>query len=218
MPLHLEVLNPEAQALWPNLSELSGGYYLAGGTALALQLNHRRSLDFDFFTPIQTESGKETHIPRTQLAKTEVAFKGHSVSPVINNRDELTLLVGGIKLSFLVYPFPLLLPLLNEQGINLLSASEIAVTKAYTIGRRGEWKDYVDLYACLSQNIITLPEVIQNAQKKYGEGFNDRLLLEQLVYLEDIDDIQGLKTNISITREEMRSYFEKAIANLNLVG
>ncbi len=206
--LHLGALTPEAKALWPRLSEVSDGYYLAGGTALALQLNHRQSLDFDFFA--------KKHIPRTQLAKVERVFRGHRIIPSINNRDELTVLVDGVKFSFISYPFPVLMPFVKKQGIDLLSAREIAATKAYTIGRRGEWKDYVDLYACLIRKTTTLSEVMKNAQKKYGDGFNDRLLLEQLAYFEDIDDVQGLKVKTPITREKAHSYFKKAIADLRL--
>ena len=209
-PLHLEALTPEAKALWPRLPELGDGYYLAGGTALAIQLNHRQSLDFDFFT--------EKHIPRTQLAKVETVCRGCTIVPSINNRGELTLFIDDVKFSFISYPFPVLMPFAEAQGVKLLSAREIAVTKAYTIGRRGEWKDYVDLHACLTQGVTTLPEIISNAQKKYGDRFNDRLLLEQLVYIDDIDDAQGLETKFSLTREDMRSYFEKTIADLHLAS
>jgi hypothetical protein len=208
--LHLEVLAPEARALWPLLSTCASGYYLAGGTALALQLGHRKSLDFDFFS--------EKPVPRTQLSKTEKAFEGREITPQVNNQDELTVLVDGIKISFISYPFPLLMPLLREDGLDLLQPPEIAVTKAYTIGRRGEWKDYIDLHACLTRGITTLAEIIQNAQKKYGAAFSDRLFLEQLVYFEDMDDSQKLEMDAEPLREEVRKFFEKAIADLRLAG
>lgn len=207
-PLHLEVLTPEARVLWPTLKECGTQYYLASGTALALQLNHRQSLDFDFFS--------ENPIPRNQLLKVEKIFAGHTVAPSTNNRDELTILVDGVKCSFIHYPFPLLMPLIKEQGMKLLSAREIAATKAYTIGRRGAWKDYIDLYMCLTGIVTTLAQVIIDAQKKYGDSFNDRLFLEQLVYLDDLDDTQGLKEKTPHTPEELQTFFKKAIMDLHL--
>lgn len=207
-PLHLEVLTPQAKTLWPRLPEFGDDYYLAGGTALALQLNHRQSFDFDLFS--------KNPIPRNQLVKVEKIFTGDIVTPSTNNRDELTVLIRGVKCSFIHYPFPLLFPLLNEEGLQLLSAHEIAATKAYTIGRRGAWKDYIDLYACLTTGVTTLEQVIGDAQKKYADVFNDRLFLEQLVYLDDLDDTQGLREKTKHTPGELQAFFKKAIADLHL--
>ncbi len=210
MNLHLEALTAEGRALWARLPEVSEGYYLAGGTALALQLNHRISLDFDFFS--------ERHIPRTQLAKIENVFKGYTIVPRVNNRDELTVFMGAVKISFISYPFRAFLPFVEEQGIQLLSPKEIAVTKAYTIGRRGEWKDYVDFYSCLANGIATLAEVIGYAQKKYDAAFSDRLFLEQLVYFDDIDETQKLNMKVSVSRDTVQAYFKHAIADLHLAS
>jgi hypothetical protein len=60
--------------------------------------------------------------------------------------------------------------------------------KAYAIGRRGEYKDYIDMYYILSEQHVSLGEVLQMAKEKFKENFNDRLFLEQLLYLEDIKD------------------------------
>ena len=98
----------------------------------------------------------------------------------------------------------------------MLSPQEIAATKAYTIGRRGKWKDYVDLYTCLTKGVTTLSDVITNAQKKYEGAFNDRLLLEQLVYVSDLDDVAGLEMAMPLTPDVARSYFEKAIVELHV--
>jgi hypothetical protein len=100
--------------------------------------------------------------------------------------------------------------------MDLLSPPEIAATKAYTIGRRGDWKDYIDLYVCIRDGITTLAEVIENARNKYGDVFSDRLFLEQLVYFGDIDEGQKLEMESEPGRSNVRGYFEKAIADLRL--
>lgn len=211
MPLlHLESLTPKGKEFFPRLARIGQDFYLAGGTALALQLGHRTSVDFDFFT--------DKPIDRGAIKGIEKIFLGCNVIPMVATVDELTVSIDGLKLSLVHYPFPLLLPLRAESGINLLSAREIAVTKSYTIGRRGALKDYVDLYFCLRENIITLAEIIEYAQKKYTHGFVDRLFLEQLVYMNDVaeDPIMFLRTPVS--RAQMLNYFVAAIKKLEIVS
>jgi hypothetical protein len=73
--------------------------------------------------------------------------------------------------------------------VPLLSVREIAATKAYTIGRRGAYKDYIDLYFILSEQHTTLTNIIDvDAEKKFGVEFNSRLFLGQLVFLDDVRD------------------------------
>lgn len=123
--MHYEALNKEGTELLPLLSAF-GEFYLAGGTALALQIGHRVSVDFDFFSPNQ--------IPKTLLARVQKAFTGHPVQPIINSPDELTVLARNVKVTFLAYPFPVLDPLAHEGGLKLLSIREVGATKAYSIG------------------------------------------------------------------------------------
>ena len=92
--------------------------------------------------------------------------------------------VDDVKITFLKYPFPTFDPYVIYEQVPLLSVREIAATKAYTIGRRGAFKDYVDLYFILSEQHATLIDIIDVAEKKFGVEFNWRLFLEQLVFLE----------------------------------
>jgi len=146
--LHQEVLTEAAQKLFPILSKFKGTFYLAGGTALALQLGHRISVDFDLFSP--------DPIKKTLLSAVEEAYDGVPVEVLVNNSRELTLIVGSVKHTFLHYPFPLVLPLVQNGTIDLLSAQELLATKAYTIGRRGTFKDYIDLYTGVHEKISSL--------------------------------------------------------------
>ena len=78
---------------------------------------------------------------------------------------------------------------------------EIAATKAYTIGRRGAYKDYIDLYFILSQQHAMLTDIIDVAEKKFGFEFNSRLFLEQLVFLDDVED------KSAVTRARLLGFF-----------
>ena len=205
--MHKEALTKEGAALFPLLSKFDG-FTLAGGTALALQIGHRISVDFDLFS--------KEEIPKGLLPKVKLAFKARTIEPSINNPDELTVFVDTIKITFLRYPFPDVDVSVTLGGLTMLSVKEIAATKAYTIGRRGAYKDYVDLYFILSQMHATLAEIIELAEKKFGSEFNSRLFLEQLIFLDDIEDteIQFLKT--PVTRPELIVYFKARIKELLL--
>lgn len=184
--MHPEVLTSTGANLFPLLSRFPG-FYLAGGTALALQIGHRISVDFDLFA--------NNAIERSQLQRVRKVFAQSEIAALINNSDELTLLVDGVKITFLRYPFPPDDAFVVRQGMSLLSIRDIAITKAYTIGRRGSYKDYIDLYFIIAERHATLAEIVRGAERRYGADFNSRLFLEQLVYLGDVEDtdIQFLK-------------------------
>lgn len=177
--MHPEALKKQSKQIFFELKQFPE-FYLAGGTALALQIGHRISVDFDLFS--------DQEIEKTLLSKVERAYSGFPANVSVNNPDELTLFIADTKVTFLHYPFPVLLDIVFYEGVKLLNIKELAATKAYTIGRRGSYKDYVDLYFIFSEKHAALDEVIEIAKKKYGEEFNARLFLEQLIYLSDIED------------------------------
>lgn len=203
-----EALNEKGKKLFPYLKNFSD-FYLAGGTALALQIGHRISVDFDFFS--------SEKITSNLLEKAREVFDGFSVVPSVNNPDELTIFVDGVKITFLHYPFPTLKELVSLEDIKALSVEEIASTKAYTIGRRGSLKDYVDLYYILKEDYAALPDIIKLAQEKYGEIFNARLFLEQLIYLDDVENAEIIFLKNSINKEEIRIFFQDKISQGGLI-
>jgi len=205
--MFLGALSDKAKEIFPKLSNFND-FYLAGGTALALQIGHRMSVDFDLF------SGED--IPDNLLDKVKKNFFDKSLSLSVNNIDELTVFIEEIKTTFLKYPFPIILDVIDYEGVKLLSVKEIAATKAYTIGRRGSYKDYVDLYFIISGQYSSLDEIINLAEKKYGGEFNSRLFLEQLVYLEDIKDIEIIFLGKKISKAEVEEFFKKIISQIKL--
>jgi hypothetical protein len=180
-------------------------FYLVGGTALALQIGHRVSVDFDLF------SAKE--IPKDLLSKVKRIFKDFEIKTIINNSEQLTVKINGVKIDFVEYRFPLKTKLLEYQNVKIVSILEIAVMKAYALNYRGTLKDYVDLYFILKDKHATLEDIKKNAEKKYRDEFNFRLFLEQLVYSKDIKEekIEFLKKRI--TKTQIQDFFEKEIKN-----
>ncbi len=209
--MRTEVLTPQAQAIFPQLSHFRDDFYLAGGTGLALQIGHRVSVDFDLFSPLP--------IKKTLLKKVEEVFSVVSQQILVNNSSELTMRIDGVKCTFLHYPFPLLMPLHEGNPLPLLSVKECIITKAYTIGRRGEFKDYIDMYIGLNDNHIHLAEVLDGASKKYGGAFNDRLFLEQLLYFDDVESVEIVLLGGGATpsKSVLLEYFNTVVAESAIV-
>jgi len=205
--MRIEALKLEQQKIFKRLKHFPE-FYLVGGTALALQIGHRTSIDFDLFSP------KE--IPRGLLNKAKIIFRGFEIRTILNHSEQLSIKAGQTKIDFVKYEFPLLLKLIAFEGVKLVSVPEIAAMKAFAVGQRGTLKDYVDLYFILKNGHITIEMIKTFAEKKYKNEFNFRLFLEQLVYFEDIklEKIEFLKR--TVTREEMAKFFAGEIKKLRL--
>jgi len=202
-----EALGDKAKKLFPKLSNFRD-FHLAGGTALALQIGHRISVDFDLFS--------EKEIPENLFDKVKRVFSEHSVFLSVNDKNELTVFIDDIKTTFLRYPFPVFLDLVDCQGIKLLNVKEIAAAKTYAIGRRGSYKDYIDLYFIISEKHSLLSEIVDLAERTYGGEFNSRLFLEQLVYLEDIKDTEINFLKRKISKEELERFFGEKVSEMKL--
>jgi hypothetical protein len=205
--MHPEVLDKESQEIFSEL-EVFSNFYLAGGTALALQIGHRQSVDFDFFS--------NEPISKDLFARLKAIFSGATITILVNNIDELTVLVDNIKITFLKYPFATILDLVTYKGIKMLCVKEIAVTKAYTIGRRGSLKDYIDLYFIMLDEHSSLNEIIELAEKKYDSEFNTRLFMEQLLYIEDIEEDPIIFIKQQVEKSEMENFFASQIKTIVL--
>ncbi|OGZ08564.1 MAG: hypothetical protein A3D65_04900 [Candidatus Lloydbacteria bacterium RIFCSPHIGHO2_02_FULL_50_13] len=205
--VHLEALTDKGREIFPRLSYFSD-FYLAGGTALSLQIGHRVSVDFDFF--------HDEKIKRTLLPSVEKIFDDYERRVLVNNANELTILADEVKITFLSYPFPVILPKTDIDKVAALAVSEIGATKAYTIGRRGMFKNYVDVYAVLHGGHATLVELIAHAEKKYGSAFNARLFLEQLAYFDDLEETPIVFLGKGVRMTEIIAFFSAEIKKLEI--
>lgn len=173
-----DILTGEQQRLLNLVKLFRHDFYLAGGTAIALQIGHRRSIDFDLF------SGKS--LKTVKIINTITRDKHRIDATLEESPEELTMIIDGIKMTFMEYPFDIRLSVNLDDVIKMPDLITLAATKAYSLGRRSKWKDYVDLYFIL-RDYFPLQEVSAEAKKIFGGGFNERLFREQLCYFEDID-------------------------------
>jgi len=200
--MHYESLSQKTKKIWNKCSFLqSENFYLAGGTALALQIGHRISVDLDFFSfkPIK----------KTLLAKVEAKLGNASI--LVNTKNELTVLISEVKISFIHYPFILKEKTINTNIIPLASVLDIASMKAYTMGRRRSFKDYVDLYFIIFKKITSLKKIISNTKEIYKDGFNDRLFCEQLLSPDDLDDEAIIWLSKKQSKSKMQLFFKRKV-------
>lgn len=205
--MQLAALKSEQQEIFKRLKNFPE-FCLVGGTALALQLGHRLSIDFDLFS--------KREIPKSLLPKAKRVFAGFKVRTILNHSEQLSIVVGRTKVDFVKYSFPLLLKTIGVEGVKLVAVSEIAVMKAFAIGQRGTMKDYVDLYFIIKEKHTTLENIKKLAERKYKDEFNFRLFLEQLIYTSDVkrERIEFLRE--PVTEAQMAAFFTEQIKKLKL--
>lgn len=191
--MYREVLNQRQLKLLPFLKFFRKDFFLVGGTAMALYLGHRKSVDFDLFT------GKK--FSRKLILKKIRESKLKINSVLVDNEDEYTIVLNGVKLTFLFYPFVVNAEHSFERFIKMPALVDLAAMKAYALGRRATLKDYVDMYFVLKKH-VSFVEIVKRAKKIFGNFFNEKLFREQLCYFEDVDlnekpDFIGEKVDIS---------------------
>ena len=178
---HLEILAPPQRRLWAELAVVPEEFVLYGGTAVALHLGHRESVDFDFFG--------DKPLDHVQFAPA-VPFLQHAL---ITQREPNTLSCivdrdGPVKLSFFGLPHlaRLLPPLVAaDNGLRIASLLDLSGTKASVVQMRAEAKDYLDVDALLTDGRIDLPMALAAARAIYGDAFNPQTTLKALSYFED---------------------------------
>ena len=175
--MQLEILTDRQKELFPYLAQFKRSFYLVGGTAIALYLGHRRSIDFDLFSYSRL---RKSDIWR-KLSK--VPYRQKRISEDI---DQLHLYINEIKVTFFNYPYLVEHPVNVEKVVNMPSLLTLAAMKAFALGRRAKWKDYVDLYF-LIKNQFSINEINDEAKRLYGDLFSDRLFHEQLAFHKDIN-------------------------------
>lgn len=185
MTLHKEILrDPQPEALrLLSRPVTERRFYLAGGTALALHLGHRRSLDFDWFT-----EGFLTDpiLLAQQLREEGVPFKTESTE-----RGTLHGTVAGVRVTFLEYRYPLLEPAVfsPDLGCFLAGLQDIACMKLSALAQRGSRKDFIDICA-LARNGIILESMLDHYRRKYAVK-DIAHVLYGLAYFDDAEREEG---------------------------
>ena len=178
----LDTLPPQQRRLWPELDQVPPRFVLYGGTAIALRLGHRSSIDFDFFssTPFEVE-GLRREIPLLSGGET-LQIAPNTLSVSIDRSGPVRLsFFGGLGIGRVETPDSC-----ADNGVWVASLVDLAATKMAVVQQRAEKKDYADIHALLTHG-ITLERALGAASALYGAQFNPAITLKALAYFADGD-------------------------------
>jgi len=195
--MHKEVLNEEQIRLLPLLQTFSSEFGLVGGTAIALQIGHRRSIDYDLFIDKSFDHDK---------VRNKIRQSYQIQNTLVENTEELTIVVNNVKLTFITYPFEIDYSETFENIIKLPNLSTLSAMKAFALGKRAKWKDYVDLFFVFKENKFS--DITTRAKEIFGQEFNEKLFREQLSYYQDIDYSETIDylENKYVSNEEIKGF------------
>ena len=191
--MHTEILSFEQNELFPFLKRFQRSFYLVGGTAIAIHLGHRRSIDFDLFTFSEL---RKSRIKKTLL---ELPFKQ---VPLFEDYDQLHLFVNQVKLTFFSYPYSIEPTIKIDSVISIPSLLSLAAMNAFALGRKSKWKDYVDLYFII-RDFYSIEEISVEASKIFTQQFSEKLFREQLAFHKDIDYSEPVEYLVEPIQDEV---------------
>jgi len=177
--MYQQSINKKTQLVLEKIkkSGISQNFYLAGGTALAIQLGHRESIDLDFFSRENFSNSKL----KEALSKIGDYF--------LTGEEKGTLhgVLDDVKLSFLKYDYEQLYPFADFESVNLADMRDIAAMKIDAISSRGSKKDFIDLYFLLEE--FTLTELISFFENKFKNiHYNKLHILKSLTFFDDAEN------------------------------
>lgn len=203
--MHKKAITKNTQSVLDKLKEsgIVKDFYLAGGTALALQFGHRESIDLDWFTEKDFDLGK---------LKSQLADVG-TLEVVSEAPGTLHGILDGVKITFLFYNYSPLFPFIAFENATLADERDIAAMKIDAISSRGSKKDFIDLYFLLKK--YTLEEIIGFFEKRYANiRYNKMHILKSLVYFEDAQNEASPVMLQATDWEEIKKVIQKEVNRL----
>ena len=201
------ILDKKRLSILPLFRNFKNSFYLAGGTSLALQIGHRDSVDFDFFS-------KEDINTKELFELLRKIFKGHKLLKIQEEPNTLTVLIDeSIKISFFTYKYKLIDKIIRDENITYASIQDIGCMKLSAITGRASNKDYIDLYFILK--FFSLSNLLGKSQDKNPE-LDRNLILKSLVYFDDITEEKIMfKNNNDVDFEEVKQRLRSEVKKLN---
>ncbi len=174
--LHYETVGAQTLELLKSLlnAEAFKELRLVGGTALAMQIGHRKSIDLDLFG-IMGADEFEIKKQLNQIGSVQWLKKTTNIN---------ILLIDGIKVDLVNYPYPWIRQVGVEEGFRLASLEDIGAMKLAAITGRGTKKDFIDLYFLLQK--FSIADLVSFYKQKYADG-STFMVLKSLVYFGDAD-------------------------------
>lgn len=201
------ILDQKRLSILPLFKSFKKSFYLAGGTSLALQIGHRDSVDFDFFSEADFDT-------KELFERLREIFKGHILLKIEEDQSTLTVLIDdSVKISFFTYKYKLIKQTISDENLTLASIEDIGCMKLSAITGRASNKDYIDLYFILKR--LSLSDLLKKAREKYPE-LERNLILKSLVYFQDVTLEKILfKNNNEVIFEEVKDKLRSAVKELS---
>lgn len=206
--MHEETIDPKAATCLATLADrgVIAPFYLAGGTALALHLGHRRSIDLDWFTRDAFDATALTH---TLQRVGRFTLNERAVGTLHGKLD-------GTRVTFLQYPYPLLERRRTFRGAHIAHPLDIGCMKFDAIATRSTKKDFVDLYFLL--RTIPLPKILRAFARKYRSvDYNLEHVLKSLVYFADARPDPLPDMLVPFSWNDLERTLEREVRNLRNV-
>jgi len=205
--MHLNILSDRQNELLSFISGFRRNYYLVGGTAIALHIGHRRSIDYDLFT-VKTLN--------KSLIKRKLFEQKFSKQLLYEDIDQMHFLLNEVKITFFNYPYPIKHDEMVKRFISMPSLITLSAMKAFALGRRAKWKDYVDLYFIL-KGYYSIKDIYTEANIIFGDLFSEKLFREQMAFHEDIDYSEQVEylPGFEVPENEIKEFLiNKSLENL----
>ncbi len=178
----------------------TGNFYLAGGTAVYYYLNHRESIDLDFFTQNDFDFIQYEHL-----------IHPHSI--LFRSKDTIHSEVEETKISFFHYPYKLLHPVNQLDIISIAHLEDILCMKINAIINRGSRKDFTDVYFIIQELSLSPKKCIKLFQSKYG-AYNPLVIHKAMSYFVDADNEPKLKMLKPVRWEDIKKFMLKTFTNI----
>lgn len=197
--MHKEILTKEQNKLLSLVGEFSKDFGLVGGTAIALHLGHRRSIDFDLFSKKKFGNQSLFNKILRRVKTSEI---------IVDKLDELTLTLNGVKFTFFRYPYEIAYSQDFDGIVKIPDLITLGAMKAFALGQRAKWKDYVDLYFII-KDYFSIDEISKKGKQLFESNFNEKLFRQQLAYFEginyeeEIEFLPGFKVKDNLVKKKL---------------
>lgn len=196
--MHLEIFSKQQRQLLPLVSKFKNEFYMVGGTAIALHIGHRLSIDFDLFK-------KGDINPKKIITK----FKEYNEKIIItlNREGQLNLVCRDVKFTFFTFNYEIPHPVIIEKKIAIPDLLVLSAMKAFALSMRSKWKDYVDLYFII-KGFYNISEITVEAKELFGDLFSEKLFRGQLNYFEGIsfDEQIEFMPGFEVSEKEIKEF------------
>jgi len=205
--MQLNILSDKQNELLTFISGFRRNYYLVGGTAIALHIGHRRSIDYDLFTD---------KILNKSLIRKKIFELKFNKQILYEDIDQMHFLINEVKITFFNYPYPVKHNEMVKRFISMPSLLSLSAMKAFALGRRAKWKDYVDLYFII-KNYYSIKDISTEANNIFGNLFSEKLFREQMAFHEDIDYSESVEylSGFEVPEKDLKYFLiNKSLENI----